>query len=344
MRKILSLLTIAAVASTLVISCGGNDKQEPTKEQKINISVDAPTVAIGTDGVFTVSATNNATEDITITVTSSKTNILTITDASVKIEKGKKTVTGNFKAIKDGDADIMITTSTAGVSLGTAKATVKVTAKLEGNLILAAVSSAEGDGNGTLSPIDQVVNAAGQFYDFCFESPDGLTAAPEFKGEPMTMWVSGGIWSQLKKWDADADGDKLNIAVDNYGLDVVGTQANETSPIYYSILDEGTVIDNSLPWVTNPNRSGEETEKQGYNGGANYFMTPYVWSAQSPDTNKGKSGYIVAKFSYANSGKSIPFGFYRGWIKVSVSDTGAVTFDGMCICIGDGEFKTGQKE
>lgn len=159
-------------------------------------------------------------------------------------------------------------------------------------------------------------------------------------------WEPGGVWVQNMAWAEGSSSQigELNFAVDNYGCPVVGTRASATAPIYFTILSENTTIDNSLAWVDNDARNGDEPSKKGFNGAANFCMTPYIWSGQSPDINKGQSGYIVGRFSYEDKGAGVPLGFYRGWIKVEVDAAGnKVTFDRMYVCVDEGmTFKTGQ--
>lgn len=192
--------------------------------------------------------------------------------------------------------------------------------------------------NGFSSIIGTVDNDT--FANFALESPDGVWA---YGGDKADAWQLGGLWAQRCSWTDGSGIAELNIAVDNYGCPVVGTQANASAPIYFSVLSEGTLIDDNLAWVENSLRDASP-ETKGYNGGRNYFMTPYIWSGQQAALNKNQSGYIVAKCSYKNSEKNIEFGFYRTWIKVSVNGQGAVTLDGMYLCVGDQEFRTGQTE
>lgn len=329
MRKNLFLLAIMTIASTMVTSCGEKDKPgpKPDKAPRISIGTEKPNIAVGEEGTFTVTSTEEATKEITVTVASSKTDILTITDATVKIEPGKKSISGKFSAVKEGDAEITITTSTEGVELGTAKVAVKVIAKVAGNIILLAKSV--NDGNEFIDFTGGVVPASSEgFVGFYFDTPDAMAN---------NTWDDGGVWSHKMVWNGQEEDQKIKVSLDNYGCDVLGT-LNEDGSMYIELKEEGFAITNDAPWIEN---TGRDPEKKGYNGATGYNCAPYIWT---PDytANAGKSGYIISKFSYSDSGNNIDFDFYRGWVEVSVAADGSVSVKNMAICIGNEEFKAGQ--
>lgn len=129
MKKLFSLVAIAAVALTSFTSCGNKDNNEPTKA-KLKLSADTK-IGPNVEGKFTVTSDIDAPADIVVTVKSSDDKILTITDASVTIAKGKKTVEGKFKSVAEGKAKITIEAADATLSIASVEVEVgKSTSKI----------------------------------------------------------------------------------------------------------------------------------------------------------------------------------------------------------------------
>lgn len=125
MKKIFSLIAIAAVASTMFTSCGGDDKPDTGgKKAKLTLKVDKPALKAGEEGKFTITSDIAAPSDIAITVKSSDVAILTVDPASVTIAKDKKIIEGTYTAKANGK--VTITIAASGVTLSVASANVTV--------------------------------------------------------------------------------------------------------------------------------------------------------------------------------------------------------------------------
>lgn len=121
MKKIFSLIAIAAVASTMFTSCSSKDETPtptPTPgKAKLTLSGDKLTVAVAATGKFTIISDIAAPEAIVIEVKSSDATKLTVDPASVTIAKDKKTIEGTYTGVADGKAKITITTTSTVASV-----------------------------------------------------------------------------------------------------------------------------------------------------------------------------------------------------------------------------------
>lgn len=121
MKKIFSLIAIAAVALTMFTSCSSKDEPPtptPTPgKAKLTLSGDKLTVAVAATGKFTITSDIAAPEAIVIEVKSSDATKLTVDPASVTIAKDKKTIEGTYTGVADGKAKITITTTSTVASV-----------------------------------------------------------------------------------------------------------------------------------------------------------------------------------------------------------------------------------
>lgn len=314
MKKIFSLIAIAAVASTMFTSCSSKDEVADTKPvggAKLTLSVDKLALKAGDKGKFTITSDIAALEAIAISVKSSDVAKLTVDPASVTIAKDQKTIEGTYTAVADGKAKITITTTSTIASV--AKGEIEVT-----------VGDAPVPDNSILTTTIEMDGAFGQIM-----LPGGAEG-----------WQVGGVWTNNYAWGDEAGGAPERTSIDNYGCKVVGTLSGKQ--VRLAILDADVEINSSLAWVANTDRPeeyiGENTDIAPF-----WTMAPDIYITGSYTENAGKSGYAVCEFYYENTAEDIAAGFYPGWVKVSVSATGEVTADEMALCVGGGTFKTGQK-
>lgn len=191
MKKIFSLVAIAAVAATMFTSCKNNDDPTPEKPKaKLTLSVDKPAIDVAGKGAFKVTSDIAAPEAIVISVTSSDDKILTIDPASVTIAKDGKEITGTYTGVAEGKAKIKIATSTKNVSVTVAEVEVTVgTPPAPGAKIekLVVVPAGWEDGNGFLVHTEDETTVSFNFFE-----RDGISMdfySSESKEMPMGMGI-----------------------------------------------------------------------------------------------------------------------------------------------------------
>lgn len=305
MKKIFSLVAIAAVAATMFTSCKdeGEKPAPPVGKAKLTLSVDNKTIAKDAEGTFTVTSDINAPEAIVVSVSSSSAATLTVDPASVTIAKDTKTITGKFRGIADGKATITIAASGVTLSVPSVEITV-----------------------GTPAPVSKIVTGTIAYTTDPATDNDGgsllLPSSDTDSGEFQIafLWVTNNL--------NGTPGAAYNTVIDNYGLQCVGAVAS--GRVNLSIVEEGVDV-STLTFVDNAGWTS-----------ADYWVCPVLYS-DSYTTLAGKSGYVVMKFGYADTENGIEEGEYIGWVKVDISASGAVTTSDFALNCGTGVFKTGQK-
>lgn len=214
MKKLLSILAIAVIAMTSFTSC---DKDEPTPDvTKAKVSVAAPAVMVGADGEFTVTSDIDAPEAIVVTVTSSDTKILTITDASVTIAKGKKEIKGKFKGVAEGKANIVIATTSAVATLATDKIEVTVSEEviIAPELSLKVALAEVMVGNNAMFTVTSNVNATTDIVVNIVSDNAAVTV-------PATVTIASGTKSITGTYTAVSEGNaKLTISTTAEGVTI----------------------------------------------------------------------------------------------------------------------------
>lgn len=214
MKKLLSILAIAVVAMTSFTSC---DTDEPTPDvTKAKVSVTAPAVMVGADGEFTVTSDIDAPEAIVVTVTSSDTKILTITDASVTIAKGKKEIKGKFKGVAEGKANIVIATTSAVATLATDKIEVTVSEEviIAPELSLKVALAEVMVGNNAMFTVTSNVNATADIVVNIVSDNAAVTV-------PATVTIASGTKSITGIYTAVSEGNaKLTISTAIEGVTI----------------------------------------------------------------------------------------------------------------------------
>lgn len=214
MKKLLSILAIAVVAMTSFTSC---DKDEPTPDvTKAKVSVAAPAVMVGADGEFTVTSDIDAPEAIVVTVTSSDTKILTITDASVTIAKGKKEIKGKFKGVAEGKANIVIATTLSVATLATDKIEVTVSEEviIAPELSLKVALAEVMVGNNAMFTVTSNVNATTDIVVNIVSDNAAVTV-------PATVTIASGTKSITGIYTAVSEGNaKLTISTTAEGVTI----------------------------------------------------------------------------------------------------------------------------
>ncbi|MEG1554735.1 MAG: hypothetical protein RR363_06905 [Rikenellaceae bacterium] len=316
MKKFLSLVAIALIATPMFTSCDKDDDDNVTPptpgKQELSLSVDKASLAAEATGTFTVTASAKAAEAIVVNVVSDKVANVTV-PATVTIAKGTTSITGTYTAVAEGTAKITISTTAKDVTVKVADANITVTKKgVDPDPVESKIIFVEG---------------------FGFTSEEStpwsaLKAGADAEGK-------GGYGSSVFYTTTAFDGTTGDprIVIDNYGADVVGT--TDASGICIAFVPVDTPIDGSLAWVKN------EAHGEGFlgdNTGAAWFAMPNLVSS-SYTALVGKEGYIVTNFvGFDDTDTAFQV---RGWMKVSVTATSVTVID-YAVIVGDGAFKVGQ--
>lgn len=318
MKKFLSLVAIALIATPMFTSCDKDDDDNVTPptpgKQELSLSVDKASLAAEATGTFTVTASAKAAEAIVVNVVSDKVANVTV-PATVTIAKGTTSITGTYTAVAEGAAKITISTTAKGVTVKVADANITVTKKGV-------------DPEPVESKIIYVAN-----FGFTCEDGEGSNWSAVKAGADAAG--KGGYGSSVFYTTTAFDGTTGDprIVIDNYGADVVGT--TDASGICIAFVPVDTPIDGSLAWVKN------EAHGEGFlgdNTGTAWFAMPNLVSS-SYTALVGKEGYIVTNFvGFDDTDTAFQV---RGWMKVSVTAT-SVTIIDYAVIVGDGAFKVGQ--
>ncbi|MEG2493727.1 MAG: hypothetical protein RSF94_06405, partial [Rikenellaceae bacterium] len=228
MKKFLSLVAIALIATPMFTSCSDDDDDNVTPptpgKQELSLSVDKASLAAEATGTFTVTASAKAAEAIVVNVVSDKVANVTV-PATVTIAKGTTSITGTYTAVAEGAAKITISTTAKDVTVKVADANITVTKKgvdpdpVESKIITATVGFTS----------DPAGAEGSSFAGFELPSIDGKE----------------GVYQIGCIWVSDQSG-ALMTYMDNYGQKVVGVKAGDLNNLTF--VAEGTVIDASLPW------------------------------------------------------------------------------------------------
>lgn len=315
MKKLLFLLTITTVAIFMFAGCSSENGTDEKQTAKLTLSAIPLSVKINAEGVFSVTSDVEAPHNIIIAVASSDSKIFKINDdsKSVTIPKGEKVVTGKFTGLSAGQAKLEITSSNAKITVASLNIIVAEEVSQTNSKIVSINLNYTSDP----APTDK----GNDWCSFSFPSSDV---------ENQTTWQVGGLWV-TNKVDGPDPGTEFITCIDNYGMLCVGTLDNVTGKVHLSLIDKDVDI-NSLEFIENINY-----DKQ---------STPWYWPVVYSEKYKslaGKSGYIVMSFIYSNTNKEIEKSAYPAWIKVNISNVGAVTVEEMAINCGADSFKTGQK-
>lgn len=122
MKKILSLAAVCLMAATVLAGCKKTEEPEK-KEVDLSLSVAASGVGIGNMLKFTVASEAAPSNDLTINVVSSNSEVATV-PATVVIKADQKSVEGEITAVKMGETTVTISADGVKISTSSAKVTV----------------------------------------------------------------------------------------------------------------------------------------------------------------------------------------------------------------------------
>lgn len=201
MKKFLSIAAICAMTMVTMVSCGKTKEPTPApaKTPKVNVTVDNATIAPESKAIVTLTASADLTEAVEFTITSSDAAVATVAQEKVTMESGKKSVTVEVTALKDGKTTITAATSSKAVEMGTASVEISVTSDVPSSVVQMVVEPAEWGG-------------------YLVSFPDGSFS---FNFYPNTYSITDAI--QIDNFDAGAFG-----TLDSDGYLVIAAQAEGT--------------------------------------------------------------------------------------------------------------------
>lgn len=315
MKKLIQFTLMFAATSLFVVACD-KPKEIVDGPDPVSLTLIASgnSVAEGSQGTLTVSASGALEADLIVNVASSSPSVTV--PATLTIEAGKNSATGTFSAVSKGSATITINAD--GVKYAVPSVNITVTAKDEPD-------PGQGEyatlyATGTLTPTDYYKSFVaesekfGKVYPGClyYHNYDkaGGTATASFKS-----------------------------TIDYYGGSVVGKQVDVTNngkaeqEVFITSVPEGTVINDDLAW---------------HNYYTTYMRFPIlVKEGDAVNSLPDGTHFIVVKLSEGGDPNQI--GGYENavyvpcWMKIKVTGMNVEVLDGA-MCLDDSKpFKVGDK-
>ena len=217
---------VAEGTATVTIAAEGVEIATASKEITVlkapvlELSIASATnkVTIGKTLQFTISTPLAPTSDITLTLSSSNPDFVSLGSETLTLAAGQKSVTGTLNGVAEGTSTISFT---ASPETEIAVESIDITSEILRPEI-------------ALIGLNGPCNESNYWISFAFGNSN----------------YCGGMFYQNRGWGNSGADNIYKNAIENYGCDFVGTMHNGYG--VFTSVDEGTPIDENLAWVTNP--------------------------------------------------------------------------------------------